>query len=614
MASQVAVWRWRRAVALLLAAAWVALALTGWASGALRLWQSALLVALLAWSRWCRAHSRCSLLLELAAVLGTAYLIALQSGGVDSYAVAWFYIASVDYPLLIGRAGGLLPFAVALTFASLALVAPPPLPLLVMRTLLIALSGWLVYYLGGKLDAAERFYRLLAEQSSEGVAVLDAGGRLRYLSPASSRLTGYQPAALLGRPLAELVHPDDRAPLVRLIAELAPAASARCQLRFRLSDGRWRWLEVRLTNLCREPAVGGYLLSAHDIERRQQLQQALARTEAFYRTLIEQSAEGVLVFGPDKRIRFQSASGNAIAGYGDSELIGRDRSDILHPDDRGRFEAAFSALAPGESAVLEYRIKRRSGETLWLRGRLTNLCHDPAVAGYVLNYYDIGELKRSERALQALNRRLVQVQEAERRALARDLHDDVGQALTAAKVSVQAAQHSGQAAAFARALAAIDGVLARIRELSRNLHPRLLEDLGLAAALRHLVLEQTRHSPVALSLRLALPEARLPRELELDCYRVVQEGLNNILRHSQARRAQVALTLVEGGLELVMRDDGVGFDPQRTAEGLGLVSMRERVTAHGGTFEVRSAQGQGTTIRAAFPLKGDAGGHTDFAG
>jgi PAS domain S-box-containing protein len=344
-------------------------------------------------------------------------------------------------------------------------------------------------------------------------------------------------------------------------------------------------------------------MSSEDISINQRAQTDLERTEAFYRALIEKSAEGIIIFDRDKRLCFQSVSGINLAGYSDDEVIGLDRSDILHPDDIERFNRTVEALEPGESVLLHYRIITRTGEVLWLQGRVTNLLDNPVVGGYVVNFHNITNLKRTEQALHDLNRRLVSIQEDERRAIARDLHDEVGQALTAAKVSIQRARQLNQPEAFDHALSCIDTLLAHIRELSLSLHPRMLEDLGLAAALRWYVLQQTQHSPLTVSLRVELPERTLPPELEMTIYRVVQEGLTNILRHSQAQRAEIALRTEAELLILSIRDNGVGFDALAlSGSSLGLFSMRERVTVQGGQFEVLSGIGEGTTLRATFSL------------
>lgn len=595
--------------------------LIGLTLGAVSIWQLALLALVLSLGILRSFRPATALVagaVEFVLALGLSFVLTQQTGGVNSYFASWFFIFSLYYPLQLGRPlGGWSPLLISALFVGLIPFSPAPinLPHTAARVMLIALNGWLLYYLGRQLTNTETFYRLLSDKSHEGVAISDAQGILRYLNPASRRVTGYRDAEMLGHNRSDLIHPDDRAAFEAALQELEPGESVRLEYRFLLKGGRWCWFEGNLTNLCEHPAVGGYVIRSWDITARKQVQAELEHTEAFYRALIEESAEGIIIFDTDKRLRFQSVSGINLAGYRDGEIIGLDRSDILHPDDLETFNRTVEALKPDDSTLLHYRIITKEGEVVWLKGRVTNLVDNPVIGGYVVNFHNISNLKRTEQALHELTQRLVTAQEDERRTIARNLHDDVGQSLTAAKVSIQAAQRLGQPEAFTHALSAIDSVLNHIRELSLSLHPRILEDLGLAAALRWYVIQQTQHSPISVDLKVKLPDQPLSPELEINIYRVVQEGLTNILRHSQAQQAEISLTTINGRLILTIRDDGVGFNVLAlSTTSLGLLSMRERVTVHGGQFVVESYAGQGATIRVTLPLEEMSGGHTDTVG
>jgi PAS domain S-box-containing protein len=595
--------------------------LIGLAVGAVSVWQLALLALVLSLGVL-RSSARfavyAAVALEFVLALNLSFIFALQTGGVNSYFASWFFIFSLYYPLQLGRPlGGWSPLLISVLFVALIpfSLQPVALPLMVARVMLIALNGWLLYYLGQQLKNTEAFYRVLSERSNEGIAIADPQGVIRYLNPASRQLFGYSDAEMLGHNRADLIHPEDRAAFMAALERLKPGEGARLEYRFRFKNGRWCWLEGHLTNLCEHPAVGGYAIASWDITARKRIQEELERTEAFYRALIEKSAEGIVIFDKDKKIRFQSLSGMNLSGYSDREVVGLDRSDILHPDDLDNFNRTIEALKPDEGTLLHYRIVTREGEVVWLQGRVTNLVNNPVIGGYVVNFHNISNLKRTEQALQKLSERLVTVQEEERRTIARDLHDEVGQLLTAAKVSIQTAQRLGQPEAFAHALSSVDSVLNYVRELSLSLHPRILEDLGLAAALRWYVIQQTKHSSVTIRLNVQLSEVMLSPELEINIYRIVQEGLTNILRHSQAQQAEIALATSHNRLILTINDDGVGFDALAlSTKSLGFLSMRERVTVHGGQFEVLSSKGQGTTLRATFPLEEGDRGYSDTPG
>ncbi|MGH9317631.1 MAG: sensor histidine kinase [Thermoanaerobaculia bacterium] len=221
------------------------------------------------------------------------------------------------------------------------------------------------------------------------------------------------------------------------------------------------------------------------------------------------------------------------------------------------------------------------------------------------------ELKASRERLLALSRRLIEVQEAERRHIARELHDEIGQELTALKINLQAAHQLGGDAELASRLEDSMGVVERaiqqVRDMSLALRPSLLDDLGLVAALRWYVDHQAQRSGFEARLKAEPARIRVSPYVEIGCYRVVQEALNNVARHAQAHSVRVELALREGKLRLLIQDDGVGFDVKAARErarrgtSMGLLTMPERARLLGGYLKVESAPGRGTEIRAVFP-------------
>jgi signal transduction histidine kinase len=214
--------------------------------------------------------------------------------------------------------------------------------------------------------------------------------------------------------------------------------------------------------------------------------------------------------------------------------------------------------------------------------------------------------------LQRLSARLVQAREEEQRRIARELHDDVGQALSAVKVQLAVAERrvermSGARTLLAEAQASADDAIHSVRDLSRLLHPSALDDLGLVAALDSLVADFRRRHHVAMEFRHDGHDRRLQADTERAVYRIVQEAFTNIARHAQARRGVVHLTLDASSLTIVIEDDGVGFDVadvERPGKrrGLGLLSIRERVAGLGGTVTIDSAAGRGSRVHVVLPI------------
>ncbi len=220
------------------------------------------------------------------------------------------------------------------------------------------------------------------------------------------------------------------------------------------------------------------------------------------------------------------------------------------------------------------------------------------------------ELVHANERLRALSQRLLETQETERRSIARELHDEIGQLLTAVTLDLQfclklpgmtpAADHLHES------IALVQRVCMRVRDLSLDLHPPLLDQMGLPAAVRWHVRREAERAGLVARVATDAFDSRLGSDIETACFRVVQEAVTNIVRHARAHSIGVELRHHEDGVVLTVRDDGAGFDlaaaRQRAAHGrsLGLVGMEERVALAGGRLSIESAPGEGTVIRASF--------------
>lgn len=255
--------------------------------------------------------------------------------------------------------------------------------------------------------------------------------------------------------------------------------------------------------------------------------------------------------------------------------------------------------------------KKKDGAQIVVNLHLrTSLGTNGGVIGYEGIALDITERKRAEEALRSLSRQLLELQEAERRRLARELHDEIGQALAALKINLQTAQRTASlyASRLRDSIGIVDTIMEQVRDLCLTLHPPQLDDLGLAAILEWYVDRQAQRAGLVAHVAMDPCEPRPSPAIETACLRVVQEALTNITRHAQARRVWVELRSQHRILHLRIRDDGIGFDSeaarQQAARGMsmGLLGMEERVRLVSGQLEIRATPGRGTEIRVDFPL------------
>jgi signal transduction histidine kinase len=243
-----------------------------------------------------------------------------------------------------------------------------------------------------------------------------------------------------------------------------------------------------------------------------------------------------------------------------------------------------------------------------------------SVIGAVSCLQDISERKQAEETLREsgeklhlLSRRLVESQETERRHIARELHDEVGQSLTVAEMNLQAMMQTSRAAPLTRrlkeSLQAVERVLTQVRDISLNLRPSMLDDLGLESALKWYTKRQAAVGGLQAEFQADALQARLDPMVETAAFRVAQEALTNVVRHAHARKVAVELRRQNEHLHLFVRDDGAGFEVaalrERAVQGgsLGLLSMEERATLVGGGLELKSSPGHGAEVHAWFPLK-----------
>jgi len=219
---------------------------------------------------------------------------------------------------------------------------------------------------------------------------------------------------------------------------------------------------------------------------------------------------------------------------------------------------------------------------------------------------------RNSADLQRLSAQLISAQEDERRTIARELHDEVGQALTAIKVElavaermIQPKERGGPPLSTARTLT--ESALHTVRDLSRLLHPAVLDDIGLSAAIDMYVREFRKRYDISVEFTVDGSAFRLPSQAEAAAYRIVQEALTNVARHAHASTCRIVLRRQASDIQLTIEDDGVGFDPEaqrsgRVEKGLGLLGMQERVSRLGGSCIVDSAPGNGTRVTVRLPL------------
>lgn len=341
----------------------------------------------------------------------------------------------------------------------------------------------------------------------------------------------------------------------------------------------------------------------------------LQGAEHAYRVLIESMNEGALTLTADnKMILYANACFARMVKCALEQVIGSSFRRFLSTDDLATLRPL---LKRGKKIGDRIHVLLRAGDgsTMPVQISVQPLAAvGDARATIAMVLTDMTEARRSEEILRALTRRVVEVQEAERGRVALELHDHITQLLCAVHFSSQAlatslSSHKGPAKQDAMKLSEMVGQTAEeVERISHNLRPSVLDQLGLVAIIRDTTADFATRTGVLVKLTCTPLMERLPADTELTLYRILQEVLKNVEQHAKAHHVSVALNQPSGFVQLLVKDDGVGFAPylrsarSKAKNGLGLLSMRERATYVGGTLTIKSVRGAGTEVEVLIPL------------
>ncbi|MBI4467849.1 MAG: PAS domain S-box protein [Acidobacteria bacterium] len=509
-------------------------------------------------------------------------------------------------------------------------------------------------------ENAERF-RILADSVPVQIWLSDTDGQITFFNKPWIDFTGRTLEQDRGTGWAQGVHPEDRD---RCLQDYRAAFEFRqkftTEYRLRRHDGEYHWILGNGVPFYETGSFAGYIGCGVDITERRRAEEALrqhaAQLAALHEIELEISAERDLsqlleivthraaellsashcstyiLEPPEQELRIVASTDSGFLGTYLSKgegLAGRvalsGRSESV--EDYHRWPGRASTyereeFGPVIAAPLRWQhttlgvisMSRKSGCLPFAPDdhRLLNqIAAEAAIAIHQAQLFK--EVRSGRDRLQVLSRQLIEAQESERRRIANELHDEIGQALTAVAINIQSLRRltQGDRAHTQRLDESIDIVersLQQVRTLSLDLRPSMLDDLGLVAALRWYVDRQSRRAGFTAQFAADPLDTRLSPDVETACFRVAQEAITNVVRHARARQVRVELRRRKSRLQLYISDDGRGFDVrtarERAARGisLGLLGMQERVELASGELRIESSAACGTEVHVSFPL------------
>lgn len=481
-----------------------------------------------------------------------------------------------------------------------------------------------------KLQESEERFRTIFAGGGVGMVLFDIEFRLVNVNEVFCNLMGSTEQELNGTPLCALAHPEDADVCLKAARQLVQGEVESFTVEQRYLKKPKEVIWIHLTASAIKDKLGQFLYGLAIIENITEATRArrkLERQTTYLKALYEHSPQGIIVLDPHHRVRFCNPAFERLFQYKQEEMIGT-RLDEMIADEHRMAEAAelTRLVQAGERTYAETRRCRKDGTLVDVEIFGVPLLVDGKQIGIYGLYQDISVRKQAERSLQHLSGRLLSLQDDERRRIARELHDSTGQSLAALSMYLSVVSKSQSALgriaqkALVESLALADQCSREIRTVSYLLHPPLLDELGLLSALRWYVTGFSQRSKVEVDLDIPQELKRLPSVVETTLFRIVQEALTNIHRHSRSKAAAIRLEIQGNVVVLEIRDEGRGIPKSVLKEGnsspsklgVGIPGMRERTKQLGGRMEISSSS-RGTLIRVALPIRGRNHGVTSHS-
>ena len=471
---------------------------------------------------------------------------------------------------------------------------------------------------------AEESYKLFASSAQAGVYVVQ-DGTFQYVNHHAAAYAGYSPEELAGMSSMGLVHPEDRVKVRKHARELLRGKrSSPHEFRIVTKDGRIRWIMETVAFI---PYKGSraVLGNSMDITEQTEARNRLEALEALEASILEAIPHAVIGL-QDRRIIFANDGVQSVFGWDALDLIGKS-TRVIYRSDRDYEEMArilYTALEKQRTFQMEFLCRRKDGTDVDCMITASRIGESLKEGNIVITYQDITDLKRakteveqSRERLRNLSAHLESAREKERTRIARELHDELGQLLTAINTDLVLLMNSippRQADLVKKAedsIHLVEMTMETVKRIYMDLRPGMLDHLGLAVAIDWLAKDFQKRTGIKCTVSIEPEELRLDADMSFSIYRIVQETFTNISRHAEAGRVTVSLKQSPDRVELVVRDNGRGVTQEQLAKpnSYGLLGIRERAYHWGGEAVISGKKGQGTTVKVSIPLVEKGKGH-----
>jgi len=476
-----------------------------------------------------------------------------------------------------------------------------------------------------RLQESELFYRNMITHSLDGIVLTDKTGDIRYCSPSIKKISGYETAYLLGRKIFEFVHPSDiKGAFEAFDLEMRKESQVNyLSLRLRHANGDWVWCTARGHNLMDNPVFNAMVIYFTNDSKRKAIEDKLSESEHRFRSLVQNVKMGVTMREPSGKLMMANRAAEEMLGVGQAELshsfdtlnerntINEDGTPLLADDHPVRVSIRTGEPVRG---VVMGVYRKKYNDRVWILVNTEPVMNEEGQLTYVIcSFMDITEQKKMAQQLidqeiqkqKQVTQATIDAQEKERTEIGKELHDNINQHLNTTRLYLEVAKEKANGEVLQMINLAhknMAGIINEIRQLSQSLVPPTLGDLGLAESIQDLCDGLRRSHKFKIKFtRSHFEEEEIPGNLKLSLFRIIQEKISNIIRHSGATQISINLQTDAESIFLTMIDNGQGFDPQTAREGLGLSNIRTRVALFNGKMELKTSPGEGCVLHVTIP-------------
>ncbi len=472
-----------------------------------------------------------------------------------------------------------------------------------------------IYTVQRKIEESEMRLRTILDTDPECIKLMDEDARLLDINRAGLQMVEADSIDMIkGKSVLPLIAERQQHQVAQLIKEAFKGKSGTLEFEMITMKGTRRWCELSVVPfLNTEKKVISALGVTKDITERKQAENAVRTSEEKYRTLVEQAADSIALYDSSGVLLDTNTSASRLLGYSREEFIRMKLPDVLMPDELEENPVQFDVLSSGISTVKIRRMRRKDGSVVITEVRSQQL-PDGRYLSVIRDMTDRikaeEELKSSYKAVRSLTAHLQNIREEERTNIAREIHDELGQQLTVLKMDVAWLNKRFQGTdekvnhRLKDLLVMLDETVQSVRRISSQLRPSLLDDLGLSAAMEWQLGEFEKRAGIKTSFNAPQEEIPIPDAAKTALFRIFQESLTNVARHAAAKELSVSLKEEEQHLVMTIADNGKGFDRLKVAEKktLGILGMKERSEMIGGSYEINSIPGEGTSVIVSVPV------------